>query len=102
MVVKVSITPHVQVGLIHVERLIELTAERGNEDLVYFEFHDDVWKPPTLSALYAVALATGSEPGLGDTGRGNGRGNHCLLRRECGLNDGRDLGTLGNGETFCP
>jgi hypothetical protein len=60
MVVKVTL--HVQVGLIHVKRFIEVTAERSDEDLVYFEFHDEIWKPPTLSALYAVTLAAGSEP----------------------------------------
>ena len=93
---------HVQVGLIHVKRLIEVTTERSDEDLVYFEFHDDVGKPPTLSALYAVALATGSEPGMGDTGGGNGGGDLCLLRREGSLYDGGDLGAVWNGETFSP
>jgi len=55
-------------GLIHVEWLVELAAEGSDEDLVDLEFHDDVRKPPALCALYAIALASGSEPGLGDTG----------------------------------
>jgi hypothetical protein len=54
--------------LIHVEWFFELAAEWSDEDLVDFEFHDDIRKPPTLCALYAVALASSSEPRLGDTG----------------------------------
>jgi hypothetical protein len=56
------------VCLIHVKWLVELATEGSDEDLVYLEFHDDVWKPPTLGALYAIAFASDSEPGLGDTG----------------------------------
>jgi hypothetical protein len=48
--------------LIHVEWFFKLAAEGGDEDLVDFEFHDDIWKPPALCALYAVALASSSEP----------------------------------------
>ena len=59
---RVSVTLHVQVGLIHVKGFIEVATERSDEDLIYFEFHDEVWKPPTLGALYAVALSTMSEP----------------------------------------
>jgi len=55
--------------LIHIEWLLEFAAEGSDEDLVDLEFHDDVWKPPTLCALYAIALASGSEPRLRDTCR---------------------------------
>lgn len=58
-------------GLVHVEWLVELATEGSNEDLIDLEFHDDVGKPPTLCALYAIALASGSEPRLGDAGRRN-------------------------------
>jgi hypothetical protein len=61
-------TANVQVCLIHVKWLVELAAKGSDEDLVDLEFHDDVWEPPTLCALYAVALASGSEPRLGDAG----------------------------------
>ena len=54
--------------LIHVEWFFKLAAEGSDEDLVDLEFHDDIWKPPALCALYAVALASSSEPRLGDTG----------------------------------
>ena len=55
--------------LIHVEWFFELTAEGSDEDLVDLEFHDDIWKPPTLRALYAVTFASSSEPRVGDTSR---------------------------------
>jgi hypothetical protein len=88
--------------LVHVKWLVELAAKGSYEDLVDLEFHDDVWKPPALGALHAIALASGSEPRLGDAGWGNGGSYLCLLRRKGSLNNGRDGGTVGDRKVFCP
>jgi hypothetical protein len=93
---------YVQMCLVHVKRLVELAGKGSDEDLVDLEFHDDVWKPPTLGALYAIALASGSEPRLGDTGRGDRSGYLCLLGGKSCLNNSRDGGTLRDRKTFCP
>jgi hypothetical protein len=88
--------------LVHVNRLVELAAKGSDEDLVDLEFHDDIGKPPALSALYTIALASGGEPRMGDAGWGDRSGYLCLLRRKGSLNNGRDGGTLGDRNAFCP
>jgi hypothetical protein len=65
--------------LVHVKWLVELAAKGSDENLVDFEFHDDIWKPPALGALYAIALASGGEPRVGDAGWGDRGGYLCLL-----------------------
>jgi hypothetical protein len=41
--------------LIHVQRLLKVSAKRGNEDLIDLVFHDKVGKPPALCALDAIS-----------------------------------------------
>lgn len=71
---------YIQLCLVHVEWFLEITAQRGDQDLVDFELHDEVGKPPALGALYAVFSAvTFCKAFLHDAGGGDGSGGLCLL-----------------------
>lgn len=92
-----------QLGLVHVEGLLEVTAKGSDQDLVDIELHDEIGKPPALGALYAV-LGTVAlcEAFLHDAGGRDGGGELCLLGGEGGLDGRGGGGRGGEGEGFCP
>lgn len=94
---------YLQLSLVHVERLLEIATQRGNQDLVYFELHDEIGKPPTLGALYAVfGAVTFCKAFLHDAGGRDGGGNLCLLGRQGGLYGGREGSDGREGKAFSP
>lgn len=49
--------------LIHIQRFVQLPTKGGDEDLVYFVFHDNIWQPPALRPLDAVSDVDADQPG---------------------------------------
>lgn len=94
---------YVQLSLVHVEWFLEVTAERSDQDLVYFELHDEIGKPPTLGALYAVfGAVTFCNAFLHDAGGRDGSGGLCLLGGQGSLYGGRERRCGGDGKVFSP
>ena len=92
-----------QLCLVHVEWFLEIAAQRGNQDLVYFELHDEIGKPPALGTLYAVfGAVTFCKAFLHDAGGRDGSGSLCLLGGQGSLYGGRERSGGGQGEAFSP
>ena len=94
---------YLQLCLVHVEWFFEITAQRGDQDLVYFKLHNEIGKPPALGALYTVfGAVTFCNAFLHDAGGRDGRGGLCLLGGQGSLYGGRKRSGGGEGEAFSP